>query len=89
VTAVVLLLWPILTAGYDYRYVIPAFGPLGAAGALAGWGLAVRIGPRWRLALSRARAEPRKPRDPRTPEHCPCRTRDPPGDPQRPARGPR
>jgi hypothetical protein len=54
-TAVVLLVWPILTAGYDYRYVIPAFGPLGAAGALAGWGLAVRIGPRWRVTPSRVR----------------------------------
>jgi hypothetical protein len=58
-TALVLLVWPILTAGYDYRYVIPAFGPLGAAAALAGWGLAVRVGARWRPSSlpSRARAE--------------------------------
>jgi Dolichyl-phosphate-mannose-protein mannosyltransferase len=42
-TALVLLFFPIFTKGYDYRYVIPAFGPLLAAGALAGWGLVVRI----------------------------------------------
>ena len=57
-TAVVLLVWPILTAGYEYRYVIPASGPLGAAGALAGWGLAVRIGARRRPSSSPARARP-------------------------------
>ncbi len=38
-TALTLLLFPIFTSGYDYRYTIPAFGPLLAAGALAGWGL--------------------------------------------------
>jgi hypothetical protein len=44
-SALVLLFFPILTAGYDYRYVVPAFGPLLAAGALAAWGLAVKIRP--------------------------------------------
>ena len=42
-TALVLLFFPILTTGYDYRYTIPAFGPLLAAGALASWGLVVKI----------------------------------------------
>lgn len=45
VSALMLLFFPIFTAGYDYRYVIPAFGPLLAAGALAAWGLVVRIRP--------------------------------------------
>jgi hypothetical protein len=42
-SAVTLLFFPILIKGYDYRFVIPAFAPLLAAGALAAWGLAVRI----------------------------------------------
>jgi len=42
-TALVLLFFPIFTKGYDYRYVVPAFAPLLAAGALAAWGLAVRL----------------------------------------------
>ncbi len=42
-TALALLFFPILTAGYDYRYTIPAFAPLLAAGALAAWGLVVRV----------------------------------------------
>ncbi len=42
-TALSLLFFPILTHGYDYRYVIPAFAPLVGAGALAISGLAVRI----------------------------------------------
>ena len=45
VTALVLLFLPIFTKGYDYRFVIPAFGPLLAAGALASWGLFVRVRP--------------------------------------------
>jgi hypothetical protein len=57
-TTLVLLLWPILTAGYDYRYVIPAFGPLLAACALSAWGLAVRIRSRWRPATSPSWARP-------------------------------
>ena len=44
-TALVLLFSPILTKGYDYRFVIPAFGPLVAASALSAWGLAVRVRP--------------------------------------------
>ncbi len=59
VTALVLLFFPIFTKGYDYRFVIPAFGPLLAAGALAAWGLVVRLGPRARRARS---AWPRAPR---------------------------
>jgi len=43
VTALTLLFFPIFTKGYDYRFVIPAFGPLLAAGALAAWGLVVRV----------------------------------------------
>ena len=50
VTALVLLFFPILTAGYDYRYTIPAFGPLLAAGALASWGLLVTVRARVRAA---------------------------------------
>ncbi len=45
-----LLFFPILSKGYDYRYVIPAFGPLLAAGALAAWGLVVRVKARVRAA---------------------------------------
>jgi hypothetical protein len=42
-TALALIFFPILVTGYEYRYTIPAFGPLLAAGALAAWGLVVRI----------------------------------------------
>jgi hypothetical protein len=42
-TALTLLFFPIFTSGYDYRYTIPAFPPLIAAGALAAWGLGVKI----------------------------------------------
>jgi hypothetical protein len=52
VTALVLLFFPIVTKGYDYRFVIPAFAPLFAAGALAVWGLVVRVGPRARRIRS-------------------------------------
>jgi len=48
ITALVLLFFPILTKAYDFRFVIPAFGPLFAAGALGAWGLVVRIGARRR-----------------------------------------
>jgi hypothetical protein len=47
-TSLALLFVPILTSGYDYRYVIPAFGPLLAAGALGAWGLCTRVRPRMR-----------------------------------------
>ena len=43
ISALALLFFPIFVKGYDYRFVIPAFGPLFAAGALAAWGLVVRI----------------------------------------------
>jgi hypothetical protein len=43
--ALALLFFPIFANGYDYRYTIAAFGPLVAAGALAAWGLAVRLKP--------------------------------------------
>jgi hypothetical protein len=43
-TALVLLLFPIVTKGYDYRFVIPAFAPLAAAPALGAWGLAGVVG---------------------------------------------
>ncbi len=49
-TALTLLFFPILIKGYDYRFVIPAFGPLLAAGALAAWGLVVRLRPKLRVA---------------------------------------
>jgi Dolichyl-phosphate-mannose-protein mannosyltransferase len=38
------LIWfPILTTGYNYRFVIPALGPLIAAAAFGAWGLARRL----------------------------------------------
>ena len=49
-SAVTLLFFPILVKGYDYRFVIPAFAPLLAAGALAAWGLAVRTNAKSRTA---------------------------------------
>jgi hypothetical protein len=42
-TALFLLLFPIITKGYDYRFVIPAFAPLTAAAALGAWGLVEAI----------------------------------------------
>jgi hypothetical protein len=42
-TALMLLFFPILSKGLDYRFVIPASAPLVAAGALAAWGLVTRI----------------------------------------------
>jgi hypothetical protein len=42
-SALALLFFPILVKGYDYRFVVPAFGPLLAGGALAAWGLAGRL----------------------------------------------
>jgi hypothetical protein len=39
----VLLFFPILTKSYDYRFVIPAFGPLFAVGALSAWGLGLKV----------------------------------------------
>jgi hypothetical protein len=48
----ILLLFPEFTKGYDYRFVIPAFGPLFATAALSGWGLGTRVR-RWRRARLR------------------------------------
>jgi hypothetical protein len=42
-SALALLFFPILVKGYDYRFVIAAFGPLAAGGALAAWGLVARV----------------------------------------------
>lgn len=43
IVALVLLLFPILTHAYDYRYTIPAFAPLFSVGAISGWGLWLRV----------------------------------------------
>ncbi|MFL5824242.1 MAG: glycosyltransferase family 39 protein [Solirubrobacteraceae bacterium] len=56
--ALVLLFFPILTKSYDYRFVIPAFGPLFAVGALSTWGLGRRTRA-WRAR--RAAATPASP----------------------------
>jgi hypothetical protein len=59
-TALALLFFPILVKGYDYRFVIPAYAPLFAGGALSAWGLALRMRPVWtRLSL---RIRPHTPR---------------------------
>jgi hypothetical protein len=44
-TALTLLFFPIFVKGYDYRFVIPAYAPLVAAGTLSAWGLALRLRP--------------------------------------------
>jgi len=38
-----LLLLPILTTAYDYRYTLPAFAPLFAVSTISAWGLWLRI----------------------------------------------
>ena len=57
VVSMVLLLFPLFTKGYDYRYVIPAYGPLFATASLAGWGIYVRLrrGGIWRRETGRPR----------------------------------
>jgi hypothetical protein len=42
-SALATLSFPIFVKAYDYRFVIPAFGPLFVAGVLAAWGLVGRI----------------------------------------------
>jgi hypothetical protein len=42
--AVTLLVAPVLVSEYDYRFVIPAFGPLAAAAAIGAYVLAPRLG---------------------------------------------
>lgn len=58
VVALVLIFFPIFTKSYDYRFVIPAFGPLFAVGALSAWGIGLRVrawrGRRQRPAQGRA-----------------------------------
>jgi hypothetical protein len=45
-TGLVLLFFPIVTKGYDYRFIIPAFAPLVAAATLSAWGVVTAIRPR-------------------------------------------
>jgi hypothetical protein len=52
-TALTLLLFPILVKGYDYRLVIPAFAPLLGAGSLVAWGLALAIKAKIRFRAGR------------------------------------
>jgi|GEM_PF-1096397 len=47
-TALMLIFFPILSKGYDYRFVVPALASLVAAGTLSAWGLAVRFRARLR-----------------------------------------
>lgn len=59
VTAFVLLFAPIFASEYDWRFVIPALGPLAATTAIGGWALALRLAPLWgRVAARRRRGEP-------------------------------
>jgi hypothetical protein len=60
--AYALLLLPILTKGYDFRFVIPPLGPLAAAAALGGWGLTQRIRPRLKPITDAISARYRRPR---------------------------
>ena len=53
-TAFAVLLFPIVVKAYDYRFVIPAYAPLVAAGSLSAWGLALKV-----RGLLRARASRR------------------------------
>lgn len=39
----VLLFFPVITKGYDYRFMIPAFGVLTATAALSAWSLTARV----------------------------------------------
>jgi hypothetical protein len=56
--SLVLLFVPILTHGYDYRYVIPALGPMVAGGGISGWGLWLRVAARRRSELPVVRPRP-------------------------------
>jgi hypothetical protein len=46
-TSAVLIVGPILVVDYDYRYVIPAFGPLTAAAAIGAYGVVRLLTPLW------------------------------------------
>jgi Dolichyl-phosphate-mannose-protein mannosyltransferase len=59
IVTLVLLLFPLVTKSYDYRFVIPALGPLFATGALSAWGLVTLFGPGVSSALSRRSASKR------------------------------
>ena len=53
-TTLVLLFFPLFTKGYDYRFVIPVFGPLFATATLAAWGLSSRVAGRLRRRRARS-----------------------------------
>jgi hypothetical protein len=57
VSALALLVFPILTSSYDWRYVVPILGPLSLAAALG----ADALRRRYRRGSRRARAVPRDP----------------------------
>jgi hypothetical protein len=44
-TTVVLLAGPVFLSEYDYRFTIPAFGPLAATAAIGAWGVIMRARP--------------------------------------------
>jgi hypothetical protein len=58
-SSAVLLVAPILASEYDYRFAIPAFGPLAAAGAYGAWGAALRMLPLLRSLPRRGAGGPR------------------------------
>ena len=59
--SVVLLVAPILTSEYDYRFTIPAFGPLAATAAIGAWAATVRVRPLLVRALSPLSDSDRRP----------------------------
>jgi len=65
-TALVLLIFPIVSKGYDYRFAIPAYAPLAAAAVLAAWGLVVSIN-RSNNAPRKLHEKPRPAPDPEPP----------------------
>ena len=52
---------PILTSEYDYRFTIPAFGPLAATAAIGAWAATVRVRPLLVRALSPLSDSDRRP----------------------------
>jgi hypothetical protein len=54
--ALAILVVPVATINYDGRLGVPAYGPLAAAAALGGWGIARRIGTRRAAAAGAAGA---------------------------------
>jgi hypothetical protein len=55
-----LLAFPIIVKGYDYRFVIPALGPLTAAAALSAWSLASRAQQRRRKSSAKRFSSPER-----------------------------